>query len=1214
MATLALSLAGQVVGGAIGGPIGATIGRALGALAGSAVDGMLFEERPQPRQAAAGADIRLQGSTEGAPIPRLYGWSRVTGNIIWATALEEVTTGGESSGAKGAPQPSEPAETTILASFAVGLCEGEVSRLGRIWADGQVLPTEGLTLRFYRGTETQAADSLIEAKQGADAPAYRGLSYLVFERLPLTQFGNRIPNISVELCRVVGELEPAITAITVIPGSTEFGYDPSPRVRLLGPGATAPENAHLSARTSDWTLSMDELCDLCPNLEHVSLVVAWFGDDLRADQCSVAPRVEASSRPVTGSEWSVAGMSRGSAQVVSFHDGGPAYGGTPSDAAVLAAIADLKARGLSVTLYPLLMMDIPHGNPMGQAPYPWRGRITGDAADVAAFVPGYRSFVLHYAGIAAAAGGVEAFIIGSELRGLTGVRDGDDFPFVEALVELAADVKAVIPAAKLTYAADWSEFSGVQSGGGDKIFHLDPLWASADIAAVGIDNYMPVSDWRDGSEDADGPHELGYIDSHIEGGEGFDWFYASDADRLDGTRSPINDDQGEPWIWRFKDIASWWSNLHHNRPGGVRDASPTDWVPGSKPVWFTELGCGAVDKGANQPNVFGDAKSSEDGRPYFSNGAPDPLMQRQVLRAHLDHWAGSDMVERLYIWTWDARPYPAFPAQADVWSDGVNHVTGHWLTGRAGGIASDELARAVAADYGVELGAVASAPPLVHGFLLEEPASLRQALGPMLSATGLNFRDTPDGLSLGRTRGRDAVAIDEVVEGEPRVSRKRPDPGESVGQVALSYPDRERSYLTGTVTALRLDGGVTTGEASPLVLDIGGARAAAERMLLDGTVERDTIELTLPPSLLALEVGDPITVAGQDEGPFEITEIRDGLARKISARAIPPLISAAIVADRPHAGEGAPARAIPLLAAAHLPADPATPAQSRLLLAATARPWPGDVAVTEDVTGASVTRLSRNAPMGELLSPLEAGTVFAWDRAGEVHLKLYSGHLASLDDEVVLAGGNRLAVMSNAGDWEVLGFAEATLVAPGEYRLRKLLRGQGGTDWAMGPCAMGNRVVVLDARSTLLPVPGAWLGTEVDLRAYAGRHDETGAPFAADIGLGPVLPLAPVHLNAERPAGNSDIGLSWLRRSRADTDNWALADAPLELVPEAYRVEIFDGPDVVRTISATLPVVTYTAAEQTTDFGAPPENFAFTVVQLSPVYGPGHAAAGAFAA
>ena len=61
--------------------------------------------------------------------------------------------------------------------------------------------------------------------------------------------------------------------------------------------------------------------------------------------------------------------------MVSTHDGGPAYGGTPSDAAVLAAIADLKARGLGVTLYPIVLMDIPEGNPLGQPAYPWRGRI-----------------------------------------------------------------------------------------------------------------------------------------------------------------------------------------------------------------------------------------------------------------------------------------------------------------------------------------------------------------------------------------------------------------------------------------------------------------------------------------------------------------------------------------------------------------------------------------------------------------------------------------------------------------------------------------------------------------------------------------------------------------------------------------------------------------------------------------------------------------------
>ena len=118
MATLALSLAGQVVGGAVGGPIGATIGRALGALAGSAVDNALFGERPQP---AAHADVRLQGSSEGAPIPRLYGWSRLSGNIIWATELEELD---EESGGRQGRRRERADETAIAASFAVGAVRG----------------------------------------------------------------------------------------------------------------------------------------------------------------------------------------------------------------------------------------------------------------------------------------------------------------------------------------------------------------------------------------------------------------------------------------------------------------------------------------------------------------------------------------------------------------------------------------------------------------------------------------------------------------------------------------------------------------------------------------------------------------------------------------------------------------------------------------------------------------------------------------------------------------------------------------------------------------------------------------------------------------------------------------------------------------------------------------------------------------------------------
>src|SRR6202008_2351070 len=125
-------------------------------------------------------------------------------------------------------------------------------------------------------------------------------------------------------------------------------------------------------------------------------------------------------------------------------------------------------------------------------------------------------------------GGVDAFVIGTELRGLTTVRDGaSTYPFVTALTDLAADVKSVLgPSTKVTYAADWSEYFGHQpaDGSDDVHFHLDPLWASAAIDAVGIDVYWPLADWRDGREHADylagtsSIYDLAYLKGNIAAG------------------------------------------------------------------------------------------------------------------------------------------------------------------------------------------------------------------------------------------------------------------------------------------------------------------------------------------------------------------------------------------------------------------------------------------------------------------------------------------------------------------------------------------------------------------------------------------------------------------------------------------------------------------------------------------------------------------------
>jgi hypothetical protein len=85
-----------------------------------------------------------------------------------------------------------------------------------------------------------------------------------------------------------------------------------------------------------------------------------------------------------------------------------------------------------------------------------------------------------------------------------------------------------------------------------------------------------------------------------------------------------------------------------------------------------------------------------------------------------------------------------------------------------------------------------------------------------------------------------------------------------------------------------------------------------------------------------------------------------------------------------------------------------------------------------------------------------------------------------------------------------------------------------------------------------------------------------------------------------------------VRRSRSDTDSWATEDAPLDHVPESYRLEIYDGVTLKRSTDVAAPSATYTLAQQTADFGGAATSFTFRVAQLSAVHGPGHWATGDF--
>ena len=1276
MAALLLSAGGAALGKSLFGPSGAIIGRIVGAVAGNAIDQALFgSRRERSVEGPRLADLTVMASTDGAPIPRLYGRARLAGQLIWATNLQEVvSTSSETSGGKSTGGGSSVTTTTTtysyFANLAVGLCEGPIGAVRRVWADGKPLDLSGLTVRTYTGDEAQTPDPLIVAKEG-QAPAYRGLAYVVFERLPLAAFGNRIPQLSFEVVRPVGRLEQMTRAVTLIPGTTEFGYVPGTVVQVLGPGQSGPENRHVTFAASDVIASLDELQAVAPNIERVAIVVAWFGDDLRCGHCRVRPGIDSAVKTTYGATWNVAGVDRAGAYLVSTIDGRAAFGGTPSDQSVVDLIGELKARGLKVTLYPFLMMDIPQGNSLSdpytgsgsQPVYPWRGRITcdpapgrtgtpdgtaGAATQINAFFSGgadawnYRGMILHYAALAQSAGGVDAFLIGSELRALTRVRSASGvYPAVNALVSLAADVKAIVGSGtNVTYGADWTEYGAhvVDSDAHEVRFPLDPLWASSAIDCIGIDYYAPLSDWRDDANAldralSDSPYRRDYLAAHLNSGEAYDWYYADDAARSAQTRSAITDGLGKPWMFRQKDLWNFWTHNHYERVGGVELGSPTAWVPQSKPIWLTELGCPAVDKGANQPSTFPDPKSSEAGLPHFSTGKRDDLIQRRFLEAVLgafdpDFGAaalnpvstvyGGRMIaaDAIHLWTWDARPYPVFPAASDVWSDAANWETGHWLTGRLGSAPLDGLVSAILADNDFTDANTDDLGEGPDGYVVDRPMAPRGMLDPLALAFTFDAIEQDGSLRIRQRGGAPVVELEEddlvLPEDAAPARLTRAQESDLPREVSIGYTEIATDYQRATATSRRLVGLSTRRAHADIAIVSGDVRVErrTETWLQDLWAGRESADFALPPSRLSLAPGDVagLTVNGRRR-LIEISEISDAETRAIKARSIDPEVFNVSVAAPRRRTASVPAAIGPahalLLDLPALNAEQPTPLAR---LAVFADPWPGTVAVWASSDGTSYSRAAlaqAPATVGETLDALPAGPTGRWQPAS-FRVKLYGGALTSASDAAVLAGANVAAVRNADGAWEIIQFANAVLTGEREYTLSRLLRGQAGSEWAISSTlAAGSAFVILDLQVITIASGIAALERTLPLRVVAAGRD-IGDASALALEATPhataLRPLAPVHVKAVRDG--SGVTLSWVRRTRIDGDSWT-GEVPLGEDSERYEIDILSGTTVLRTLSATAPSVLYPAANEIADFGVAQTSLSLRVVQLSATVGRG---------
>lgn len=203
MAREALGIVGGVVGFVVGGPVGAQIGFAIGSVIGGYVDPIKI---PHPGL----SDAPIQTSRDGVPIPIIHGLHYCHGNILQKNPEEIITT----TERRGKGGGTEVETKTRYRTFAIGVCQGPIAEVTRIWANNKLvydvrsspaIPiaetlkyAEGITI--YKGTEDQLPDPELEAYwTTAETPAYRGLCYIVWNNHDLTDTGGAIPQYAFEV-------------------------------------------------------------------------------------------------------------------------------------------------------------------------------------------------------------------------------------------------------------------------------------------------------------------------------------------------------------------------------------------------------------------------------------------------------------------------------------------------------------------------------------------------------------------------------------------------------------------------------------------------------------------------------------------------------------------------------------------------------------------------------------------------------------------------------------------------------------------------------------------------------------------------------------------------------------------------------------------------------------------------------------------------------
>jgi hypothetical protein len=1179
MARYAVTAAGAILGGVIGflvgGPAGAATGVKLGLTLGGIAGSLLFPEKSKtpvnigPRV----DDLRVQTSTYGVSIPRVWGTSRISGNVIWATDIQEIT---NIEKVKQGKQKSFNVTYTYLGNFAVLICAGPIAGIKRIWADGNIISTDGTfqDMSTFHGTEDQPVSSTIETKQGVGTtPAYRGYAYVVFSGMPLKEYGNRIPQLAFEVYTETGGFEKNVFVGTSVVANVLYP------TFFIGASAYADSIEYMHFRQLRLTRADTGVTTVIPE--------TFLG----------------SSTPTGAIPYS------GLLQMGVVLNGG-----------YVAAMLE----GLLVT-YRLVLYKIETDQSLTMAGYLQADGVGGLIGSAP-----YANCILRH-------GGLQRSI--DPIWGFDNLSGKPVFVKYNKFKELLGAAGGSMAIAEHVFNSSWDGFFGAMQpyveGEGSQIGFILPVANGLTDSSTGL----PLYD----------DYFVFYVPAALSGGGGCAAIAGAGLTGGGWLAVACNSDGSTVLNWSSKFSA----------PYG--DVGTVDYDPSfgqvstiNGAISFAIKKHTLVSGGDTTLDLFSTRVYTWD--PETSTAMASATYTDAAAFTH-DSFGPGGTTGFVYL---DGGTFLDFGGQ--VWFGGANYlnIAATNYPAFAGGdrpntvfqlgapaapglvdlafIVGDICQKSKMEEGSYDTAGIAGQP--VRGYVASREGTGRSLIEPLQELYMFDGVDRGGVLSfqyrnqtaVGTVPERDLAAAGDGNSAEgPKVTETRTQDIELPVQINLKFPNVTLNYETGGQSAARW--AVTQHSQTPITLEENvvftdeEAKDLVERYLYMQWSMRTAVEFTLPLKYIQYDAGDVLNVQYNGiQQAIYITNMDVGSDGLISMKGVTNDELSFLLSGNGTGGVETPPDVTPttdapveseyidgpLLSdsddsdfgfyiALHNAPEPAgisyapfTGAFTLMSVDNTTFDTSQSVSV-ESIIGTTTTVLGSNA--GRWNTRDMTSTVRVAIRDDET--------LTSVSSLQLFNGSNRAMI----GD-ELIGWMTSTLISPGLYELSGLLRGLQGTEWAMADHTTGERFVVVTEATTVGFYPD-----EADIGNLRYFKD-----VAIDQEIDDVFshtftpqslkfkPISPAHLGGTR-SGGSDLTLSWVPRVRKGRQWRDLVETTVvDESSENYRIEIYNGASVVRTVNQSGRSLVYTSAQQTSDFGSPQASITVKVYQISSRVGPGYPA------